>query len=333
IYCELTQSKTLFMKNSTVIGNSAESSGGICVTPMNTNFDSTPRAQICLSTLLGKQDLGDHASLFGCLIGDNSAVPCEPSAENGYCLTVSETALRDRCGVNGTSHISLPAGDHPLTREATESIAGGKFANSLGLLKVGDNYCKETTFSLVSAKKNVATFTVRYGETVRLEDPERNGFSFTGWRYADGTELNAETVFIGGDLPEDMLVAEWNLEPMKNGFVLGGFGILLLGALTVLLLLLLKKRKPEVLTEEQPMPCEKVLPENWINLVFERPDVTEAVSRREMDVLRKLLEGKSRKQIADELFISEATVKKHSASIYGKFKVHNRNELLFKLTK
>ncbi len=63
-----------------------------------------------------------------------------------------------------------------------------------------------------------------------------------------------------------------------------------------------------------------------------REDVVQTVSRREAEVLRKLLEGKSRKQIAQELFVTESAIRKHSTNIYSKFGVHNRTELLYKLT-
>ena len=75
------------------------------------------------------------------------------------------------------------------------------------------------------------------------------------------------------------------------------------------------------------------LPDDWIDRVCEKPEVAELISKREMEVLQKLLEGKSRKQIAEELFVTEATIRKHSTSIYSKLDVHNRTELIYKLTK
>ena len=58
----------------------------------------------------------------------------------------------------------------------------------------------------------------------------------------------------------------------------------------------------------------------WLNL----PALTE----REHDVLKKLLDGKPSKSIASELGISEKTVKIHLQHIYRKLGVHRRVDLL-----
>lgn len=58
---------------------------------------------------------------------------------------------------------------------------------------------------------------------------------------------------------------------------------------------------------------------------------TDLLSKREREVMKLLLEGKKRKEIAEELFVTESTIKKHSASIYKKLEVENRKELLEKV--
>ncbi|MCQ2433353.1 MAG: LuxR C-terminal-related transcriptional regulator [Clostridia bacterium] len=94
-----------------------------------------------------------------------------------------------------------------------------------------------------------------------------------------------------------------------------------------------RKVVPE-LPKTEPAPAETApLPEGWIDRVCEKPEIAALISNREMEVLHKLLEGKSRKQIAEELFVTEATIRKHSTSIYAKLDVHNRTELVYKLTK
>lgn len=53
-----------------------------------------------------------------------------------------------------------------------------------------------------------------------------------------------------------------------------------------------------------------------------RPD--EALSAREIEILQALKTGASNKEIADQLFISQATVKTHLIHVYGKLGVDNR---------
>ena len=57
------------------------------------------------------------------------------------------------------------------------------------------------------------------------------------------------------------------------------------------------------------------------------------ISRREMDVLRLMAEGKSNQKIADQLVISERTVKFHVSSILGKLEVENRTAAVLKATR
>lgn len=52
----------------------------------------------------------------------------------------------------------------------------------------------------------------------------------------------------------------------------------------------------------------------------------EPLSERELDVLRKIAAGLTNREIADALFISPETVKKHTSSIYGKLGARNRTE-------
>lgn len=54
------------------------------------------------------------------------------------------------------------------------------------------------------------------------------------------------------------------------------------------------------------------------------------LTNREKEVAALLIEGKKRKEIAETLFVTESTIKKHSASVYRKLDVENRKELLEK---
>jgi DNA-binding CsgD family transcriptional regulator len=54
------------------------------------------------------------------------------------------------------------------------------------------------------------------------------------------------------------------------------------------------------------------------------------ISRRELEVLQLIAEGRSNQEIADRLFISLPTVKSHSSSLFGKLDVRRRTEAVHK---
>lgn len=61
---------------------------------------------------------------------------------------------------------------------------------------------------------------------------------------------------------------------------------------------------------------------------------TDSLSEREMEVLALVAQGRSNKEIARELFVSEGTVKAHVSHIMGKLGVERRTELVrYALTK
>ncbi len=56
--------------------------------------------------------------------------------------------------------------------------------------------------------------------------------------------------------------------------------------------------------------------------------LSEALSERELEVLRLMADGKSNREMAGLLFLAEGTVKKHINNIYVKFDVHSRTQAL-----
>jgi len=64
---------------------------------------------------------------------------------------------------------------------------------------------------------------------------------------------------------------------------------------------------------------------------IQRPVLPE-LSKQELTVQNLILEGKSNKEIANELFISLSTVKSHITNLYAKLNVANRQELFQKST-
>ena len=57
------------------------------------------------------------------------------------------------------------------------------------------------------------------------------------------------------------------------------------------------------------------------------------LTAREIEIARLILKGKTYKDIAKELFISEKTVTKHIQNIFAKAEVSNKVELINKLSK
>jgi len=70
-----------------------------------------------------------------------------------------------------------------------------------------------------------------------------------------------------------------------------------------------------------------------IDSILSCEKIVSRITAREKEVLIKLLANKQRKEIADELFVTESTIKKHTSSIFTKFDVTNRFELYAKLKK
>ena len=58
------------------------------------------------------------------------------------------------------------------------------------------------------------------------------------------------------------------------------------------------------------------------------PEHLEQLSKRELQVAHKIIEGLPNKTIASQLFISERTVKFHCANIYRKLEISNRAALM-----
>ena len=337
IYCAITPFKTLIMENCTVIGNTSAGDEGISVVLAKTDFDTAATAHIYFSSLIGQQNFTGNMELLGCLLVDRNLSESEPCEENGYCLALTpERAQENGLIPVAPEHVSLPKAEYPLPKEVADRIAGGRFADSLGGLQVGDNYESEAAIEIEAAPGHAETITVKYGDEIALTQPERDGYSFEGWEYPKGTPMEGGKIFIGGALPEAGITAHWRFVLLENLYVIWA-PILLVVAIGSLFFASLRRKKKAaavVVPAVENVPEETAaLPDGWIDRVCEKPELTALISKREMEVLQKLLEGKSRKQIAEELFVTEATIKKHAASIYSKLDVHSRTELVYKLTK
>lgn len=68
-----------------------------------------------------------------------------------------------------------------------------------------------------------------------------------------------------------------------------------------------------------------------IENIFSEWEVLDTLSQREKEVLSFLLENKKRKDIAETLFVTESTIKKHTSAIFRKLEITNRAELFEKV--
>ena len=64
---------------------------------------------------------------------------------------------------------------------------------------------------------------------------------------------------------------------------------------------------------------------------YNKEDATTTLTVREKEVFLEILKNKKRKAIAEELCVTESTVKKHTSHIFAKLGVSSRVELFEKL--
>ena len=91
--------------------------------------------------------------------------------------------------------------------------------------------------------------------------------------------------------------------------------------------------KKDVTVTEQPAQtaeATKAFSDEQIERIMKKWSAIDTLSQREKEVLRFLLENKKRKVIAETLFVTESTIKKHTAAIYRKLETANRAELFEK---
>jgi LuxR family maltose regulon positive regulatory protein len=62
-------------------------------------------------------------------------------------------------------------------------------------------------------------------------------------------------------------------------------------------------------------------------------DLMEAMTPRELEVLRLMAEGFSNRQIGERLFLTEGTVKFHVHNLLGKIQVKNRSQAILQAKK
>ena len=72
---------------------------------------------------------------------------------------------------------------------------------------------------------------------------------------------------------------------------------------------------------------EDKLTEEQIALVFTNWETINFLTKREKEVLKHILLGEKRKEIAENLYISDSSVRNHTTNIFKKLQVENRSDL------
>lgn len=329
IYGELYPFKPFIIENCTFIGNSSLTDENIFVCLKKTNYSTLPKIRLYFSSVFGECGYSkEDTESFGCVYVSSNSQEEIPSGQNGYNLYLSTEKVQQIASLNCYNHFVLPSGKYEIPKEETDKIANGKFKNSFGKLKVGDNYVSEITLTVERSSKNKETVVLRYGDELLLDAPVRNGYSFDGWDNLNGT------VFMGGELLEETVVAKWNFQLKKHSYIIW-LPILVIGVGFAVWVVIKKRRKTAVQTEVSA--CEVVNNNSIVKVWFTEDEISYIVSstteiqtltKREKEVFTEILQGKKQKEISYDLGIEITTVKDFYRKIYDKFSVKNREELL-----
>lgn len=71
---------------------------------------------------------------------------------------------------------------------------------------------------------------------------------------------------------------------------------------------------------------EKTAEQEKLNEIKEEPDLPK-LTRQEKIIVEMIKQGLSNREIGEELYISESTVKKHVSNIFAKLGISSRKEL------
>lgn len=185
----------------------------------------------------------------------------------------------------------LVVDDHPIVRAGLEQA----------LLKANFTICA------VAASKNEAIAQIaRTNPNLVLLDlnlPDGSGFEVANWARGVSDEIGIVILTLN-DAPELLLAA---LAARVSGFVLKSAPI------------------SEVMaTLELALVSPLSFTASGLQRALKAKDRLPSLSSRELEVLNVLATGKSTKEIARQMYLSEPTIKTHLASIYRKLEVNNR---------
>ena len=181
--------------------------------------------------------------------------------------------------------------DHPIVRAGLEQA----------LIKANFSICA------VAASKNEAMAQIaRTNPNLILLDlnlPDGSGFEVANWARGISDEIGIVILTLN-DTPGLLLAA---LTARVSGFVLKSAPI-----------------SEVVATLERALVTPLSFTASGLHKALKAKEKLPNLSSRELEVLTILATGKSTKEIAKQLYLSEATIKTHLASIYRKLEVSNR---------
>ena len=181
--------------------------------------------------------------------------------------------------------------DHPIVRAGLEQA----------LIEANFVICA------VAASKNEAIAQIaRTNPDLILLDlnlPDGSGFEVANWARGISDEIGIVILTLN-DVPELLIAA---LAAQASGFVLKSAPI-----------------SEVIATLERALVTPLSFTATGLHRALKAKERLPILSTRELEVLNILAIGKSTKEIAKQLYLSEPTIKTHLASIYRKLEVNNR---------
>ena len=134
---------------------------------------------------------------------------------------------------------------------------------------------------------------------------------------------------LGGVLIAVLKLIEYRYLIIEHSFeIYGGLVALLFSGLGIWLGLKLTRTKETVITREVPVRVEVPVPVH-VTGPFQRnePRVEQlGITARELEILEAIAAGLSTREIAERLFVSENTVKTHTARLFDKLSARRRTQ-------
>jgi NarL family two-component system response regulator LiaR len=122
------------------------------------------------------------------------------------------------------------------------------------------------------------------------------------------------------------LIIEHSLE------VYGGIVALLFSVLGIWLGLKLTRTRETVVIREVPVRVEVPVPSNGPFVPNAARQEQLGITRRELEILQLIAAGLSNREIAERLYVSENTVKTHSARLFEKLDARRRTQAVQRAT-